>query len=135
MEPEEKKEKRSYKKRRGNDEPGGYLGGILAIVFIIVIFFGIRYVTNTNDQVKGAKTDAEKEKHLELEEQKAKKNVKENVDKRLEKIKEDIDNLNAVDVTTQSPQVKKIIEDLQSLQNLPKDQAKNFCEQVCRSFE
>lgn len=136
MEPENKKEKRKYKKRDSRDERGGYLGGFLAIAAIIAIFLGIKYFNTNNGKVAGVQTDTKKEQQeLKIEQERAKENVKGDLNKRLEKIKSDISDLNAVDITTQSPQVKKIIEDLKSLQNLPKNQAKNVCQQVCRNFE
>ena len=136
MEPDNKKEKRKYKKRDSRDERAGYLGGFLAIIAIIVIFAGIKYLNNGNGKVAGVNTDTKKEQQeLQVEKERAKENVKGDLNKRLEKIKSDINELNALDVTTQSPQVKKIIEDLKSLQNLPKDQAKNVCQQVCSNFE
>lgn len=133
MEPDNKREKRKYK--RGQNEGGGYIGGFLAIAMIVAIFLGIKYLSTSSDDVKGARSNALQEQKLDEEAKKAKENVKGDINKQIDKIKEDIDNLNALDVTTKSPQVKKIIDDLNSLQNLPKDQAKNACQQICTNFE
>jgi len=135
MEPEEKKERKKYKRRNG-ERPGGYVGGLLAILLIIGIFFGIKYFSGDAGKVAGVNTDTKKEQEtLQVEKQKAKENVKNQLNDRLEKIKSDIDDLSIVDVTSQSPQVQKIVRDLQALQNLPKDQVKKSCEQICQSFE
>lgn len=46
-------------------------------------------------------------------------------------IQQEANNLNIADVASSSPQVKKIIEDLQSLQDYPKNQAKDVCTKIC----
>lgn len=133
MEPE-KKEKRSY--RRSKDEgKSGYIGGFFAIATIIAIFIGLKFYSAPSEKVAGVKTSTKEEVKFEEEKERAKENVKGTIDTRVEKIKKDIEDLNALDVTTESPQLKKIISDLESLQNLPKNQAKNFCEQICTNFE
>lgn len=46
-------------------------------------------------------------------------------------IQQEVKNLNVTDIASSSPQVKKIIEDLQSLQDYPKNQAKDACIKIC----
>lgn len=46
-------------------------------------------------------------------------------------IQQEVSNLNVADIASSSPQVKKIIEDLQSLQDYPKNQAKDVCTKIC----
>ena len=46
-------------------------------------------------------------------------------------IQQEVNNLNVADIASSSPQVKKIIEDLQSLQDYPKNQAKDVCTKIC----
>lgn len=46
-------------------------------------------------------------------------------------IQQEVSNLNVTDIASSSPQVKKIIEDLQSLQDYPKNQAKDVCTKIC----
>ncbi|MDO8621593.1 MAG: hypothetical protein Q7R31_04940 [Candidatus Levybacteria bacterium] len=53
------------------------------------------------------------------------------VQDQLEVIQQEVKNLNVADITSSSPQVKKIIEDLQSLQDYPRNQAKDVCTKIC----
>lgn len=49
-------------------------------------------------------------------------------------IQQEVNNLNVVDIASSSPQVKKIIEDLQSLQDYPRNQTKDICTKICSSL-
>lgn len=53
------------------------------------------------------------------------------VQDQLKVIQQEVNNLNVADIASSSPQVKKIIEDLQSLQDYPKNQAKDVCTKIC----
>ena len=53
---------------------------------------------------------------------------------RLNIIKKQVEELSVSDIASSSPQVQKVIKDLQSLQNYPKDQAKQMCENICKSL-
>lgn len=53
------------------------------------------------------------------------------LEEKLESVKEQVSNLNISNVASSSPQIKKVIEDLQSLQSLPKNQAKDACRKIC----
>ncbi len=53
---------------------------------------------------------------------------------KLNEIKQQITSLNVGDIASSSPQVQKVINDLKSLQQYPKDQAKQMCENICKSF-
>lgn len=58
-------------------------------------------------------------------------NATQRVRERIDEIKEDVNNLNVVDVATSSPQIQKVINDIKALENLPRDQAKSACEKIC----
>lgn len=57
--------------------------------------------------------------------------IKTNITDQLDTIKQEASNINLAEVATSSPQVQKVLEDIKSIQNLPRDQAKSFCQQVC----
>lgn len=57
--------------------------------------------------------------------------LKTNIQDQLNTIKQEAANINLTDIATSSPQVQKVIDDIKSIQNLPRSQAKSFCEQVC----
>lgn len=52
----------------------------------------------------------------------------------LNAIKQEASGINIAEIATSSPQVQKVIEDIKSIQNLPRTQAKSFCEQVCNGL-
>ena len=57
--------------------------------------------------------------------------LKTNIQDQLNTIKQEASSINLTDIATSSPQVQKVIDDIKSIQNLPRSQAKSFCEQVC----
>lgn len=57
--------------------------------------------------------------------------LKTNIQDQLNTIKQEAANISLTDIATSSPQVQKVIDDIKSIQNLPRSQAKSFCEQVC----
>ena|SRR5579872_6632327 len=59
---------------------------------------------------------------------------KKDVQVKLDNLKKEISNLNASDITKNSPQIKKVQNDLQSLEGLPANKAKQVCFQLCSGF-
>jgi hypothetical protein len=57
--------------------------------------------------------------------------LKTNIQDQLNTIKQEASNINLTDIATSSPQVQKVIDDIKSIQNLPRSQAKSFCDQIC----
>ncbi len=53
------------------------------------------------------------------------------VQDQLKVIQQEVSNINVADIASSSPQVKKVIEDLQSLQDYPRNQAKDVCTKIC----
>lgn len=60
--------------------------------------------------------------------------IKEEMQKKLDSIKDDVNNLSIADLASSSPQFKKVIQDIQNLQNLPRNQAKDACYNICRGL-
>ncbi len=60
--------------------------------------------------------------------------IQETVQEKFAAIKNQVSNLSVDEVASASPQVKKILNDFKALQDYPKNQAKEFCENMCRSF-
>lgn len=60
--------------------------------------------------------------------------IKNNVQDKLDLIKQQITNLNAVDIATSSPQVQKILNDIKALEQYPSNQAKEMCQKICSSL-
>lgn len=62
------------------------------------------------------------------------KDIQKDVEKKLEAIKEEVTNLKPLDVATSSPQVQKILNDIKTLEQYPRNQAREICENICKSF-
>lgn len=56
------------------------------------------------------------------------------VQEKLDTIKQEITTLNIQDIASSSPQFQKIIQDLQSLQQYPRNELKDVCRKVCSGF-
>ena len=57
--------------------------------------------------------------------------VRQGIVNQIDNLKNEAQNINVVEVATSSSQVQKVINDLKSLQDLPKSQLKTACEKVC----
>lgn len=57
-----------------------------------------------------------------------------NMEQKLADFKKEVSSLNVSDLASSSPQIKKVIEDIQALQQLPKNQAKEACYNICRGL-
>lgn len=83
------------------------------------------FVKKTATAVKGANTSVNTPNNGAIS------GLKINIQDQINAIKEEASNINLTDIATSSPQVQKVIDDIKSIQNLPRSQAKSFCEQVC----
>lgn len=52
----------------------------------------------------------------------------------IDSIQEQITQLDVTEIASSSPQMQKIIKDIQSIQQFPRNQAKEMCQQVCNRF-
>lgn len=104
---------------------------ILGIV-IIVVFAGSLY--SAKDKVEKNLTSSKKTLGEVEGARVSKETVRDDVMDRLEMIKREIVNLNAMDIASSSPQVQKIIKDLQDLQKYPSSQIKDLCQNMCKSL-
>lgn len=62
-------------------------------------------------------------------------NLKTSVREKMESITKQVSNLKAEEIASSSPQVQKIINDLKSLEDYPKNQAKENCQRICDSIK
>lgn len=56
------------------------------------------------------------------------------LNKKVATIKQEMQNINVQDIATNSPQVQKVMQDLQALQSYPKVQTKGICQQICKGL-
>lgn len=60
--------------------------------------------------------------------------IKANIQDQIDTLQKEASNINITDIATSSPQVQKVLNDLKSIQGLPQNQAKSFCQQVCNNL-
>ncbi len=104
---------------------------ITFVLVVLIVFVGLKFRSylldqnyskapqKTNQQVKGVDT-----KELS-------NSIREGIQSNINNLKTQAQNLDVAEIATSSPQVQKIINDLKSLQDLPKSQLKSTCERIC----
>lgn len=60
--------------------------------------------------------------------------IQDAVSEKFSSLKNQVSNISVDEIASASPQVKKILNDLKALQDYPKNQAKEFCENMCKSL-
>jgi hypothetical protein len=58
-------------------------------------------------------------------------NVQSAVDSKISQIKDSISGIDAEEIATSSPQIQKVLRDIQGIKNLPADKAKDQCLKIC----
>lgn len=58
-------------------------------------------------------------------------NISSQVNTSLEDVKENIGNIDPEEVATSSPQIQKVLRDIQGIKNLPVEKAKDACYNIC----
>ena len=91
--------------------------------------FGKNPVLKNSKSVESANTNVNS-----LTQDNTTSNLKTNIQDQLNTIKQEASGINLAEIATSSPQVQKVIDDIKSIQNLPRNQAKDFCEQVCNGL-
>lgn len=132
VKPEKPRRPRSSRREK---EPSP-LSGLLAIGVIIGIgvLFAFSTLTNQNASVRGVQ-DKKEPLNSSKNASEAATAIRNRVDDRLEAVKEQVADLSGQDFIADSPQVQKIITDLQALQGLPAGKAREVCESICQSIE
>ncbi len=58
-------------------------------------------------------------------------NVQSQVDSTIDQVKKNVSDLNAQDVATSSPQIQKVLHDIQGIKDLPANKAREQCQKIC----
>ncbi len=61
-------------------------------------------------------------------------NVANEVGARIEELKRNINGLDPVEVASSSPQIQKVLKDMESIRNLPSNEARNTCLKICEGI-
>ncbi len=60
--------------------------------------------------------------------------LKKGVESKLNDLKNEVNQINVVEVATSTPAVQKVLNDIKGLQNLPQSEAKNACLKICNGL-
>lgn len=58
-------------------------------------------------------------------------NLQSEVGSRIDEIKKNIGGLDAIEIASSSPQIQKVLRDIQGIKDLPANQAKEMCLRIC----
>jgi len=61
-------------------------------------------------------------------------NLEDAIQKQLESLKEQAANIDVEEIASSSPQIQNLVNDLKALQDLPRNQAREACMNICKSF-
>jgi len=88
--------------------------------------------TNFLKSVKGISTKEEgKNKDLNSKSKGMSLPIQGVIKEKLDDLKKEVNSLNVIDIASSSPQVQKIINDLNSLKQYPVNELKDICKQIC----
>lgn len=110
---------------------------VFTFIIIILVVIGFRlksHFLDSNYSLPKNTIAEQKEQVKGVTAQDLSNNIKQSIQQDINNIKTEAQNINVVDIATSSPQVQKVINDLKSLQNLPKNQFKDACEKVCNGL-
>lgn len=116
---------------------GLFVAGYGAKVFVLDKFNqnSTKTISSAPPSVEGASTDSSGTPQPSIDTSAISvPDVKATAQQKLDDIKSQVDNLSVNDIASSSPQVQKVINDLKSLQSYPKDQAKQMCDNLCKSL-
>lgn len=54
--------------------------------------------------------------------------------KKIDEIRQEVSQLDIAEIASSSPQIQKVLKDIQSLEQYPRNQAKELCENLCKSL-
>lgn len=115
------------------------------ITFFVIILLGIGAYSLKNallskniDFLKSVRgisiAEDDKTKGESLKNRSAPLSLQAAIKEKLDDLKKEVNSLNVADIATSSPQVQKIINDLNSLRDYPVNEAKEICQRVCSNL-
>ena len=126
--PKEKKDKIVWDKKK-----------IIVFSIIVVLLMGIGFEIKTlmlgqNYSPIPKNSKVIKEQVQGTETQDLSNGIKQGIQNSISNLKTEAQSIDLQEVASSSPQVQKVINDLKSLQDLPKSQIKGACEKICGSL-
>ncbi|MEK7533934.1 MAG: hypothetical protein AAB600_01215 [Patescibacteria group bacterium] len=95
-------------------------------------FFSMHTVPTFLKSVMGVNTQKDKEKTASSTKKTTSSlPIQAVIKEKLDDLKKEVNSLNVVDIASSSPQIQKIINDLNSLRQYPVNEAKDICQKIC----
>lgn len=111
------------------------VGGVAARVYVLEKNKNVQQnPANKVRGVEGANISLDK-KETPTPEVPFQQKIRSEVKNQIDNIRGEIVNLDPAEVATSSPQVQKILRDLGALEQYPKSQAHNLCENICKQIQ
>jgi len=92
---------------------------------------GSSFFKNNLAEVKGVSTENEADINNSDSSSQSLSDAQKAIQEKLETVKQEMTNLNAMDIISSSPQFQKIVDDLRSLQQYPHSELKDVCKTIC----
>jgi hypothetical protein len=108
---------------------------IITAFFVVVAILAVREIKTTffsnNDEVLGQNVSVSPTPIKKPDVQIPRVNVVNQVGSKIEELKRNIDGLDPVEVASSSPQIQKVLRDMEGLKDLPSNEAKSMCMKLC----
>lgn len=107
---------------------------VIALVLVFVLVFGVDKLKNMffpHTNILGESTIKKASEIEKPDVQGPNMDLQSHVTSSLQDVKDNINSINPEEVATSSPQIQKVLHDIQGIKNLPSDQARNACLKIC----
>lgn len=105
---------------------------VTTVIAILIIAIGLSFKSYLNADQEDSNTFKNSQREVKsINTSEISNNIREGVEDSFNNLKTQAESLDVAEIATSSPQVQKIINDLKTLQDLPKSQLKNTCEKIC----
>lgn len=131
---DEEAPKKTRRKKEADDLVWDKKRVIVSIIIVVLVLFGAKMLKSTffpNVNILGESTV---KKASEIEKPNVENpniDLQTQVGKTLDQIKDNVIELDPEEVASSSPQIQKVLNDIQNIKNLPADQARNACMKIC----
>lgn len=103
---------------------------LVAAIALIIIGFELKTVI-LGDSTAGPQSPNQNVKGVAIQ---PAPNIQKGIQDQISNLKNEARNINVVDIASSSPQVQKVINDLKAIQDYPKNQLKDTCQQICNGL-
>ncbi len=126
---------KTRKKEEASTEEWDKKRVIITAFFVVVAILAVREIKTTffsnNDEVLGQNVSITPTPIKKPEVEIPRVNVVNQVGSKINEIKKNIEGLNAQEVASSSPQIQKVLKDMEGLKDLPSNEARSMCVKLC----